>query len=82
MAVLALRNLGPLARLTPMETGFAEMLQANLTALKGIRLVEREKLHAVLKEQKLSLAGLADPADGRESWPSSRGRAFGPRGIS
>jgi TolB-like protein len=61
VAVLALRNLGPLARLAPMETGFAEMLQANLTALKGIRLVEREKLHAVLKEQKLSLAGLADP---------------------
>ena len=45
-----------------MEGGFADILQGNLSAIKDVRLVEREKLHAVLAEQKLSLSGLADPA--------------------
>ncbi len=60
--VLALKNLGTSARLQPMESGFAELLQASLSALPNVRLVEREKLYAVLAEQKLSLSGLTDPA--------------------
>ena len=62
VAVLAFRNLSPSLRLAAMEGGFADILQGNLSAIKDVRLVEREKLHAVLAEQKLSLSGLADPA--------------------
>ena len=62
VAVLALRNLSPSARLEAMQDGFADILQANLGAINDVRLVERERLHAVLKEQNLSLSGLADPA--------------------
>jgi TolB-like protein len=62
VAVLVLKNLSPSPRLEPMENGFADSLQANLGALKQVRLVERERLRAVLKEQKLTLSGLVDPA--------------------
>jgi TolB-like protein len=62
VAVLAFRNLSPTTRLTAMEGGFADILQDNLSAIKDVRLVEREKLRAVLSEQRLSLSGLADPA--------------------
>ncbi len=62
LAVLALKNLGTSARLQPMESGFAELLQASLSALPNVRLVEREKLYAVLAEQQLSVSGLADSA--------------------
>ncbi len=62
VAIVALKNLGTTARLQAMESGFAEVLQASLSALPNVRLVEREKLHAVLAEQKLSLSGLTDPA--------------------
>jgi len=60
-AVLALRNLSPSARLEPMETGFAEILQVNLSALKDVTLVERQQIADVLKEQQLTVSGLADP---------------------
>ena len=59
---MAFRNLGPSVHLTAMEGGFADILQDNLGAVKNVRLVEREKLREVLAEQKLSIAGLADPA--------------------
>ncbi|MHB8864582.1 MAG: CsgG/HfaB family protein [Pirellulaceae bacterium] len=61
VVVLTLKNLSPVARLDPMEFGFAEILQANLSAIDGLRLVERQRLHAMLSEQKLTLSGLADP---------------------
>lgn len=62
VAVLSLRNLGPSLRLAPMESGFAEHLQAGLGAVRGVRLVERQRIYAVLQEQRLSIAGLADPS--------------------
>jgi len=62
LAVLGFSNLSPSARLQPMEAGFAEILQANLGGLKDVKLVERSRLDAVLREQKLTLAGLVDPA--------------------
>ncbi len=62
VAVLALRNLSTTAKLDPMESGFAEVLQANLGALENVRLVERKKLYEILKEQKLTISGLVDPA--------------------
>ncbi|GAF70956.1 unnamed protein product, partial [marine sediment metagenome] len=39
VAVLALRNLSTTAKLDPMESGFADILQANLGALEDVRLV-------------------------------------------
>lgn len=60
LAILPLLNHSPEARLDVMQTGFAEILQANLGALKQIRLVDRSKLEAVLEEQKLALSGLTD----------------------
>lgn len=60
VAVLAFRNLSPSARLEAMESGFADLLQANLGALENVRLVERERIYEVLKEQELSLSGLVD----------------------
>jgi tetratricopeptide (TPR) repeat protein len=61
LAVLALKNLGVTTRLQAMETGFAELLQSNLSALGDIRLVEREKLYRILEEQKLNVDGLTNP---------------------
>lgn len=61
VAVLAFRNLSPSVRLAPMESGFADVLQANLGALEDVRLVEREQIYAVLAQQSLSLSGLVDP---------------------
>ncbi len=62
VAVVGFMNLSPSARLQPMEAGFADILQANLSGLKDVKLVERSKLDAILREQKLNLAGLVDPA--------------------
>lgn len=61
LAVLALKNLGVTTRLQAMETGFAELLQSNLSALGDVRLVEREKLYRILEEQKLNVDGLTNP---------------------
>lgn len=41
--------------------GFADMLVATLAEEESVTVVERQKLHEVLKEQKLSLLGLIDP---------------------
>lgn len=61
VAVLALRNLGSSHRLDAMQSGFADILQAELAALPGVRLVDRQDLYQVLREQELSLSGLVDP---------------------
>jgi TolB-like protein len=61
VAIFGLRNLSPSARLTPMESGFADILQAKLAAWKNVRMVDREHVSAVLREQQISIAGLADP---------------------
>ena len=43
-----------------MGPGYADLLQTALAAVPGMRLVEREKLAAVLREQALGLSGLAE----------------------
>ena len=63
VAVLGFKNFSPSARLQVMESGFAEILQAELGGLKDLRLVERSKLDAILTEQQLTVAGLV-AADG------------------
>lgn len=42
--------------------GFADMLAATLSEQKDVKIVERHRLRDLLKEQKLSLLGLTDPA--------------------
>ena len=42
--------------------GFADMLIATLAGWENVTIVERQRLDEVLKEQKLSLLGLIDPA--------------------
>jgi TolB-like protein len=42
--------------------GFADMLAATLSEQKTVKVVERQRLRELLKEQKLSLLGLTDPA--------------------
>lgn len=42
--------------------GFADMLAATLSGQKAIKVVERQRLRDILREQKLSLLGLTDPA--------------------
>jgi WD40 repeat protein/TolB-like protein len=61
VALISFRNVAGSAKLAEMEAGFAEILQADLGAIKNIRLVERDELVAVLAEQKLSMSGLVDP---------------------
>jgi TolB-like protein len=61
VAILALRNLSPEGQLDTMESGFADILQANLAAMRNVRMVEREQLYALLREQRITLAGVADP---------------------
>ena len=61
VAILAMKNLGPSARLRAMELGIAEILQVSLSAFENVRLINREDLDRVLAEQKLSLSELVDP---------------------
>ena len=42
--------------------GFADMLAVTLSEQKNVKVVERHRLRELLKEQKLSLLGLANPA--------------------
>ena len=60
LAIIPFKNQSPAAKLDVMETGFAEILQANLGAIPGVRLVERTQLEKILTEQKLSLSGMVD----------------------
>lgn len=61
LAILPLANHSPNAKLDEFRNGLAEVLQANLGSISGIRLVERDKLNSILAEQKLSASGLVDP---------------------
>ncbi len=61
VAILELSNLSASTRLEPMEAGFGEILQANLSTIDGVRLVERQRIHDVLEEQRLGLSGAVDP---------------------
>ncbi len=62
LAVLPLQNLSPSARLTPMESGFADILHVQLSTFADVKLVDREQLHDVLDEQELTAAELVDPS--------------------
>lgn len=56
-AALGARN----AELQPLSKGIADMLISSLAANTGIRVVERDRIQAVLDEQKLATDGKLDP---------------------
>ena len=49
-------------RYDALAEGFADMLAASMSRQGGVKVVERQKLRQVLKEHKLTLLGLTDPA--------------------
>ncbi len=61
LAVSYFDNTSKSAELEPMRKGFADMLLTDLGAVKGIKLVERERLESVLQELKLSQTPFIDP---------------------
>jgi formylglycine-generating enzyme required for sulfatase activity/TolB-like protein/tetratricopeptide (TPR) repeat protein len=61
LAILPLTNHSPDVKLDQLGGGLADVLQASLSAIPGMRLVDREKLMLILAEQKLSASGLVDP---------------------
>lgn len=61
LAIVRFTNQGPSANLDILQEGFPELLQASLSAVEGMRLVERSQIETVLAEQNLSLSGLVDP---------------------
>ena len=48
--------------LDPLSKGLADMLMTDLSVAKGLTLLERERLQAIVDELKLSGSGLIDPA--------------------
>lgn len=59
VAVTTFKNLGS-EKIGPIGKGMAAMIIADLSQLKGLKVVEREKLQALLKELKLGTSGLVD----------------------
>jgi TolB-like protein len=55
-AVMQFKNNSMAGGLDSMQQGFADILQATLSGLPHVNLVERERLNLVLNEQKLSLS--------------------------
>lgn len=62
LAVLYFDYGGKDASLEALRKGLAEMLISDLSAVDELRVVERDRLQAVLDEQKLAKAGKTDPA--------------------
>jgi len=61
LAVLYFDYGGKDAALEPLRQGLAQMLISDLTSLEGVKVVERERLQEVLKEQQLGTSGKLDP---------------------
>jgi len=62
-AIIGFRNLSGSAELKPLESGFADLLTAYLSAYPSAALVERKAIARILEEQTLSLSGLAESDD-------------------
>jgi curli biogenesis system outer membrane secretion channel CsgG len=61
VAVLYFDYSGRDPELDPLRKGLAQMLISDLSAADAVRVVERERLEAVLAEQKLAASGKIDP---------------------
>jgi len=62
LAVLYFDYGGKDAALEPLRQGLAQMLISDLASLGGVKVVERERLQEVLKEQQLGTSGKLDPS--------------------
>jgi len=60
VAVLYFDYGGKDASLEPLRQGLAQMLISDLTSVEGVRVVERERLQEVLREQQLGASGKLD----------------------
>jgi tetratricopeptide (TPR) repeat protein len=67
VAVFPFRYTGQDSSLRPLERGLAALVVSDLSHVRRLRLVERERLQALLDEMKLAASGRVDPATGARS---------------
>jgi TolB-like protein len=67
VAVFPFRYTGQDSTLRPLERGLAALVVSDLSHVRRLRLVERERLQALLDEMKLAASGRVDPATGARS---------------
>jgi len=60
VAITYYRNLGS-PELSPLQKGLAELIIADVSKVPNLKVVERDRLQALLDEMKLGSSGLADP---------------------
>jgi len=61
LAVLYFHNKTDDKKLDPLQKGLALMLITDLSQIKGLRVIERIKLQALLEELRLGISGLVEP---------------------
>jgi len=67
VAVMPFRYVGRDSTLRPLERGLAALVVTDLSRVRRLRLVERERLQVLLDELKLAEGGRVDPATGARS---------------
>jgi tetratricopeptide (TPR) repeat protein len=67
VAVFPFRYTGQDSTLRPLERGLAALVVSDLSHVRRLRLVERERLQALLDEMQLTTSGRVDPATGARS---------------
>jgi len=60
ITILNFDNNSAIKKYNPLSKGIADMLTTDLTYIKGLKIVEREKLNELLKEINLSKTGFVD----------------------
>ena len=67
VAVFPFRYTGQDSSLRPLERGLAALVVSDLSHVRRLRLVERERLQALIDEMNLAASGRVDPATGARS---------------
>ncbi len=67
IAVFPFRYTGTDTTLRPLERGIAALMVTDLARVRALRLVERERLQALLDELQLTTSGRVDPSTGARS---------------
>ena len=67
VAVFPFRYTGQDSSLRPLERGLAALVVSDLSHVRSMRLVERERLQALLDEMQLTASGRVDPISGARS---------------
>lgn len=67
VAVMPFRYVGRDSSLKPLERGLAALVVTDLSRVRRLRLVERERLQVLLDEMKVSQSGQVDPATSARS---------------